>query len=145
MSAPTTRESVDRFRTIFIERVKQVCVEYMDPDVLRSVDVSEFADFTANRLGMWIVAEMAAGKQSESEDDGENVPILWWDAFKLRFFPAWWLRRWPAQERWIATRVRRFHVCPHVPPRGEANLYDHYTWLGAPQPCCAPADESSSA
>ena len=25
-----------------------------------------------------------------------EYPSTWWDAFKLRFFPAWALRRWPA-------------------------------------------------
>ena len=28
-----------------------------------------------------------------------EVPADWWAHFKLRFFPRWWLRRWPAKMR----------------------------------------------
>jgi hypothetical protein len=29
-------------------------------------------------------------------DESVLWPTTWWDAFKERWFPRWWLRRWPA-------------------------------------------------
>lgn len=30
-------------------------------------------------------------------DESVRWPATWWDAFKVRWMPQWWLRRWPAK------------------------------------------------
>ena len=46
-----------------------------------------------------------------------EVPATWWDMLKLRHFPKWWLRRWPAR---MAVQSRKFEyeqqirLCPHA-------------------------------
>jgi hypothetical protein len=46
-------------------------------------------------------------------------PADWWAALKARWFPAWWLRRWPARVK-VFEVLRRtdttvYRVCPHLP------------------------------
>lgn len=46
-----------------------------------------------------------------------SFPTTWWDAVKLRFFPRWALRRWPAQmEVVVITSGTKF---PKLPSLGE--------------------------
>jgi hypothetical protein len=34
-----------------------------------------------------------------------TYPATWWDAFKTRFFPAWALKRWPAQHASVTVQA----------------------------------------
>lgn len=43
----------------------------------------------------------------------EEVPSTWWDAFKLRWFNSWFLRKWPPVTRKFPVVMRTVHVCPH--------------------------------
>jgi hypothetical protein len=44
-----------------------------------------------------------------------RFPQDWWQAFRQRWFPEWWLRRWPVKEYslYLAT-VCEYNVCPHL-------------------------------
>lgn len=42
-------------------------------------------------------------------------PKTWWDAFKLRWMPRWWLKRWPARMEvveLVATEVMHGRALP---------------------------------
>jgi hypothetical protein len=41
------------------------------------------------RLTRYVLSERLA-------DETVRWPATWWDAFKERWVPGWWLRRWPA-------------------------------------------------
>jgi len=42
------------------------------------------------------------------------VPLDWWQAFRGRWFPDWWLDRHPVKQRVIETLVTHRHLCPHL-------------------------------
>jgi hypothetical protein len=44
----------------------------------------------AVRLEKYVMSERLA-------DEAVRWPATWWDAFKERWAPRWWLRRWPAK------------------------------------------------
>lgn len=50
----------------------------------------------------------------ENVDIERRWPSDWWQAFKERWFPKWWLKRWPVNYQTISVH-RRIHtrVCPH--------------------------------
>ena len=57
-------------------------------------------------------------------------PRDWWQAFRQRWLPAWWLRRWPVQMhveitvREDVTEIHETRVCPHVHvPEQRSHLY----------------------
>jgi hypothetical protein len=43
-------------------------------------------------------------------------PATWWDHVKSRWFPRWWLARWPAKqkEHRIACLTKITRICPHI-------------------------------
>lgn len=41
-----------------------------------------------------------------------RYPATWWDAVKLRWFPAWALKRWPA--RWVEYRAITQDLYPQI-------------------------------
>jgi hypothetical protein len=47
-------------------------------------------DCMVARLEQYVLSERLA-------DECVVWPATWWDAFKERWFPWWWLRRWPAK------------------------------------------------
>ena len=42
-----------------------------------------------------------------------SYPADWWQAFRDRWFPAWWLRRWPIRHREV--RMRLLGLYPQIP------------------------------
>lgn len=59
----------------------------------------------------------------------EQWPETWWDAVKVRWFPRWALKRWPAQFREIdIDRPLFYAVCPHL-QSDERNR--HLQWMAS--------------
>ncbi len=95
---------------------------YMSQDALaavREADVKVYLDHDSQALVRELRASMV-GKPSEVRDVASvTVPADWWQAFRARWLPAWWLRRWPVVTHTIVTRQEvTYRVCPHmgVPP-----------------------------
>lgn len=61
-------------------------------------------------------------------------PATWWDAFKQRWFPKWWLRRWPV--RYAFAEFRCTQLYPDV--RGMGRIFEYVemsnpdNWLSLP-------------
>lgn len=54
-------------------------------------------------------------------------PCDWWQAFRERWFPQWWLRRWPVKYERIDIDEQKFAaVCPHATA---VSHEDHLRWL----------------
>ncbi len=43
------------------------------------------------------------------------VPADWWQAVKLRFFPAWYLKRWPAKQIRHVLEANAYHPDVAIP------------------------------
>lgn len=54
-------------------------------------------------------------------------PKTWWDAFKLRWYPAWAKQRWPVEFERIDIEEKRYlAVCPHLQIESQGT---HLKWL----------------
>ncbi len=42
----------------------------------------------------------------ESPELEERWPADWWQAFRERWFPAWWLRRWPVRYKSVSIKEK---------------------------------------
>jgi hypothetical protein len=93
-----------------------------------------FVDEECRNLVMMVTCEaMATVEGSRTEAGSETVewPDGWWQEFRERWLPRWWLRRWPVRmdSREVVTRVEHKHLrlCPHVDiPRGDRV---HFAWV----------------
>jgi hypothetical protein len=43
-----------------------------------------------------------------------RFPATWWDAFRLRFFPAKWLKRWPVTFEEVSLEAWAYHPDIHI-------------------------------
>lgn len=57
---------------------------------------------------------LVAGRRGERIDIDESWPADWWEAFRERWFPVWWLRRWPVKRKGVAVHKETWRVCPHL-------------------------------
>ena len=56
-----------------------------------------------------------------------QYPADWWQAFRARWFPAWWLRRWPIEYEVVEVDEQLYGaICPHVDVKVNA---EHFKWL----------------
>jgi hypothetical protein len=100
-------------------------------DVLEAgINASFHVDVIARDFARDVVMEFSArmpGKKEKRETSREKErrtfawPRDWWQAFRQRWMPAWWLKRWPVQmhveEVVVSENVTEIHetrVCPHV-------------------------------
>lgn len=90
-------------------------------------EMSAYVDNAARALVVRLTTYLIAGPEEERVDVEEKWPTDWWQAFRERWFPHWWLRRWPVRYRTLSVH-RRFktRVCPHV---NILNKQDHLGWL----------------
>ena len=60
-------------------------------------------------------------------------PDDWWQAFRARWFPKWWLKRYPVKNRVIpCEKVVRVNCCPHLPHNRHKR--HHMFLMSNPQP-----------
>jgi hypothetical protein len=91
-----------------------------------SWQVDACIDMLANRLVLTMVAEMPGVLQERIVVNCE-WPRDWWQAFKDRWAPRWFLSRYPVQyEKFSIDRPVYAAVCPHVRTESKGT---HLTWL----------------
>jgi hypothetical protein len=80
-------------RTIELERIQFASDYEIDAEVLAMrTDLHTAATYAGNQLAR--IYHHVYGRRSSQVVE---YPATWLDAFKLRFFPAWALKRWPAE------------------------------------------------
>ncbi len=93
---------------------------------------TEVRAFIHHQLG-GLFAELRcflASKEHTELDERKVIiqPRGWWQAFRSRFLPGWWLRRWPVATETIETRnvKKTVRICPHLPTDDARR---HYQWI----------------
>lgn len=120
--------SEDHFQRLVCECISFKAMNCADLSVLTSPEVRVHADFMAETLITSLKLSLLGRKVREESkvEVVDTVPADWWQALRARWFPAWWLARWPVQTREIYATVahQRYHVCPHVAiPKQDRHLY----------------------
>lgn len=102
-----------------------------EPEVLARIDLE------ARRIISDVVFKLLGKKWDEEIVQSTEViefkaPLDWWQAFRERWFPRWWLRRHPVryrvERREVLKRVtvHRYNVCPHIKVQDNT---PHVAWL----------------
>lgn len=120
---------------IILQRIKFGVVEVMDASLLEEIKISDpLFDFVSNSIAIKLkgfVYGIDIGKK-ESTYYGEEVkyPSNWWEAFRERFFPNFWKRKFPIIYNEIPTEVTVYqdfkNICPHIP---KSPLNEHIYFL----------------
>ena len=130
-------------RTINLERLELACQVEITEEVRRrlsmefgklgwqgvatSVVVRDQLDHTVGSLFRQMRAYVLG--VPHRQESVVRVPADWWQAFKQRWAPPWWLRRHPIVEETICTHSTIWRaVCPHL-PIPETGKDQHVYWL----------------
>jgi hypothetical protein len=91
-----------------------------------SLDVDIFF-FKAEQLALNLRAYVLAWP-TERVDVEASWPANWWEAFKERWFPRWYLKRHPIQKAFVSVH-REFpvKVCPHIPLKNHRKCIEFLT------------------
>ena len=81
-------------------------------------------DINTQRLVGQLVSYVLGVKKHESQF--EQVPRDWWQHFRQRWMPEFWLRRHPVRMRLIEKTVIWERICPHTRVPQEST---HLRWL----------------
>lgn len=106
----------DRLGAFALERLRlDVTPDWMAREVFLRIETA------------FLGRELPEGVETREEEEQVTSthppqPFNWWDAVKLRFAPAWFLRRYPAKTvtlertllRHIHKTIKQFHLCPHL-------------------------------
>ncbi len=111
--------------------------------VLANMTIEQAEDFLTRAITYRIRGYVLGAKVQEVVEERVRVPLTWWDSFKQAYFPAWLLRRFPAQTRGISTVVKHYHMCPHLNIETRERHFEFLTPLGASQIPITPSKQES--
>lgn len=127
---PTDHHGVQRFNAeVFPMMIRTALAKHSLSHL--HVDAEAMLATVADNMVLQLVAYIAGSKRDLVETQ-ENVPLTWWDGFKLAFFSQRLLKRYPAKTRTIVTKSQVIHCCPHVPTE-EMSTHISYM-MGRPSP-----------
>jgi len=121
-----------RTESLVLERIKFHMQAFIDEQMIDQsvISVSSWMDREMESIGIRFTAKIFGREVNQEIVDVmyEDVPTDWWQHFRMRWFPGWWIRRWPVVTRQIKTAEthRRVHVCPHLEGPKEKS---HFTFL----------------
>lgn len=109
---------------IILQKIRFGVIETMDPSLLEEIKISEpLSDFVSNmitvRLKGFVYGVDIAKEESTYHENEIEYPANWWEAFRERFFPEFWKRKYPIIYNEISTEVTIHqdfkNICPHIP------------------------------
>lgn len=122
----TKYESLLKASQFVAEKVLIAANKRVPVEMLQRCDIRTHVDVIRNDL-VFMLDTYMVGIPKETIDLEAEWPEDWWEAFRERWFPAWWLKRWPVKCHRIALHTKKYGpVCPHldVPDKGT-----HLAWL----------------
>ncbi len=118
-------------KEIVLERLKlsvrgTILKEMLD-DGRMQVEVRQRIEFMVDSwvadLKLILFGKKAVGPSGEIYEHADG----WWEAFRERYFPAFWLRKYPIKKKRIDLSMIWYRICPHIDPK--ADQRQHIFWL----------------
>lgn len=120
-----------QLRRIVLEKLRisiEQAISLRDMNFARNhAEMSAQIDDFARALIIRLATYLLAGPEEVRVDVEEKWPADWWQAFRERWAPRWWLRRWPVRYKTLSIHRRlKTRVCPHANVKTDR---DHLEWL----------------
>jgi hypothetical protein len=111
----------DRFETIDVGRIRVAGMKVISKrqfDLFCGANIRAFVEGRADVMVIELEAYVL-GMPKERIAVHERYPLDWWQAFRERWFPKWWLRRWPVAYKTIDIDQQLYGpLCPHIAVEG---------------------------
>jgi hypothetical protein len=110
--------TADKLKISFQNEMNLRGMKFCENHAEFSVRFNDFTGRLVAGISTFVLAMDGATEEKSTVMEEVKVPVDWWQAFRERWAPAWWLRRWPVVYRTIATKTIRNQtiqrLCPHV-------------------------------
>ena len=117
-----------KYRRYFAEWLQVNLRRVTSVQALLRMEVRSYED----HLLMGVVHDFTvylAAMPKERIEVHKRWPKDWWQAFRERWLPQWWLRRWPVEYEQVDIDQQIYlAVCPHVDADPQRQ---HLEWLAA--------------
>ena len=130
-------------QTGVLEKIKFGLQQDVSGEFLRSMQIEQIRDVISDRMLMRLRCYIRGREVRQQIAASRDVPVTWWDHFKLEIFPAWLLKRFPAKTRRIETIINHYHVCPHLNIASESD-HLHFCLADEGRLSCAMPDDHVS-
>jgi hypothetical protein len=113
---------------VVLERYTYAVQQIISREALDAIHfrIEDVTTEIATGMALRLVAEITS---TQPQVQVVEYPATWWDAFKLRWFPRWALKRWPALMG--STRVEARALLIDIPPEFGRRVFVAYSY---PQP-----------
>jgi hypothetical protein len=120
---------VDQFAQVVLEKTKFCVLKRLSLDfaIAARMDVDEQAQFHCDDICIRVTQGIMGEKLQVVE---ASAPADWWQAFRERWMPKWWLDRWPVKRNWWRLSARALYPRISLP---DAQHYVHLAKLGPMQ------------
>ncbi len=100
---------------VMVEKVHVTCQEVLSEElfIANHVDLQAACDHVAHVMVLRLQSSVL-GKQHGKIDVERQWPADWWQAVRERWFPRWWLKRWPVRYCQVSVHEVVWNVCPHL-------------------------------
>ena len=118
----------DAIRTheVTLEAIKFVAMQY----VTQNAQIDSALEWASEEIALRMIYRVYGQRLDEQV---VRHPADWWQAFRARWFPRWWLTRHPVRER--AHRMRLYALYPELPvQRQRTSLHITVDEVDAPDP-----------
>jgi hypothetical protein len=97
-----SNDSIPIVKSITLEKIKVALSKVVHPTIIDNMKL----DFREDVLSRQFIFDLKTFMMGQHlEDIEKSYPVDWWQAFKERWFPKWWLEQWPVQYNKIHIRV----------------------------------------
>lgn len=104
---------------------QQMISEYA---IRSAITLDVFKEDVSRHLVAQLTMYCVTKEQNQEKMQGSvSYPSTWWQFFKRRYFPKWWLKKYPVKVTRINYDMMRvFKICPHIETKENAT---HAEWL----------------
>ena len=90
-----------------------------------NLELHQYYDMCLRQMILTIEGTFAASEIKHRVDVAKRWPKDWWQAFRERWMPAWWLAKYPVQyEVFELHKTFETKICPHLDASGRGQCLE---------------------
>ncbi len=103
-----------KINKIILEKIKFEFGTRIPKDTIRNMKIEQWVDLATMDLVVKFETFLFGRKIKEEIKEQQVIYHSWWDFFKARHCPIWFIKRFPAKQHWQPIRITHYHICPHT-------------------------------
>jgi hypothetical protein len=99
---------------IILEKIKFGVGIRLPQDAIRNMTLEQSVDFVSRDIVLRFETFLLGRKVREEIKEQQVIFYSWWDFFKARHCPIWFIKRFPIKQHLQPIVINHYHICPHT-------------------------------